>query len=144
MPLKSKSLIAITIPINEMTCENCADHVQKTIKIIPGVSRVEVELASNQAKIEYEPNLLDLLDIQHAVIEAGYSTPTFKVVLNIPGMTCISCAAHVEGALLNLPGVLEVTVSLTKACAEVTGIEGVVTMPDMERIIRGAGFQMSS
>ena len=43
------------------------------------------------------------------------------VVLNVGGMTCGGCVLSVEKALLAVPGVTEVGVSLAKKEAKVTG-----------------------
>jgi Cu+-exporting ATPase len=141
--VKSKSLVAMTIPFNQAVCEDCADRVKKVIKAIPGVKRTDIDLEKNQIAIAYDPDLLDSVDIQHAVSEIGYSFPTFTVVLNVAGMSCISCAARVEGALLNLPGVLDAVVSLTNANVKVTGIKAAASVSDMEQAIRSVGYQAS-
>ncbi len=83
MSLKSKSMIAITIPIIENTCENCVERLQKSIKKLPGVSRVKLELENNQAFIVYDSDQVDLSDIQNAFVNAGLSIPTSLVALNV-------------------------------------------------------------
>lgn len=144
MSLKSKSMIAITIPINENTCENCVDRLQKSIKKLLGVLRVKLELENNQALVVYDSDQVDLPDIQNAFVNAGLSIPTSIVALNVLGMTCISCSVHVESALLNVPGVLEAEVSLAKASVKVTSIKGLVTTTDIEQAIRGVGYKVKS
>ncbi|MDP2966095.1 MAG: cation transporter [Pelolinea sp.] len=72
------------------------------------------------------------------------SIPTSLVALNVLGMTCISCSAHVESALLNVPGVLEAEVSLAKASVKVTSIKGLVTTTDIEQAICSVGYKVES
>lgn len=144
MSLKIKPVISIAIPFNEEVCRNCSDRIKKAIKAIPGVKHADVDFDNNLVVTAYDPDLLDLLDIQQAVSEIGYSFPTFSVVLNVTGMSCISCSARVEGALLNLPGILDAAVSLTHANVKVTSIKDSTLLSDMEQAIRNAGYQASS
>jgi Cu+-exporting ATPase len=134
----------MAVPFNEAICKNCADRMKKVIKEIPGVKRADVDFEKKLVAIAYDPGLLDLLDIQQTVSEIGYSFPTFSVVLNVVGMSCISCSARVEGALLNLPGVLDAAVSLTKANVKVTSIKDSTTVSDLVQAIRSVGYQASS
>ena len=144
MSLKIKPTISIAIPFNEAVCRSCSERIKKAVKAIPGVKRADVDFDNNLVAIAYDPDLLDLLDIQQAVSEIGYSFPTFSVVLNVTGMSCISCSARVEGALLNLPGVLDAAVSLTNANVKVTCIKDSTTIFELEQAISSAGYQASS
>ena len=84
---------------------------------------------------------MDLLDIQNAVKAAGYSIPSQEVTLRVLGMSCVSCLAHVEGALQSLPGVLEASVNLSKGKAQVQYIPDLVTVTQMEAVVKGAGYE---
>jgi Cu+-exporting ATPase len=131
----------LLLPIQGMTCSNCAAHVESALKKLPGVSEVTVDLNKNQATLSYEPTVVDLLDFQSAVKAAGYSVPAQEVTLRVLGMTCVSCLAHVEGALQNLPGVLEASVSLSKGKAQVQYIQDLVTITQMEAAVKSAGYE---
>jgi copper chaperone CopZ len=59
------------ITVSGMTCEHCEKAVRAEISAIPGVSRVDVDVASGEVRILAEP-ALELTDLQAAVEEAGY------------------------------------------------------------------------
>jgi copper chaperone CopZ len=80
------------------------------------------------------------LDFQDALINAGYSIPTAEIVLQVKGMTCISCVSHVQGALEDLPGVLNVRVHLNKGIAQVSSVTGMVTVVQMIHAVESAGY----
>ncbi|WP_281404862.1 mercury(II) reductase [Methylocystis sp. B8] len=62
------------------------------------------------------------------------------MVLQIVGMTCGSCAGHVEKALLKAPGVDEVTVSYAEGTARVSG--GATLDPAaLSAAVQAAGYQ---
>lgn len=41
-----------TLNVTGMTCQNCVKHVREALAAVPGATRVEVDLASGQARIE--------------------------------------------------------------------------------------------
>ena len=59
----------LTFDVKGMTCDNCVQHVTKAVREVAGVRGVEVELASNSAKIEGE---FDEKQIIEAIEEEGY------------------------------------------------------------------------
>lgn len=66
-----------------------------------------------------------------------------EIALLVAGMTCASCAAHVEGALTDVPGVVSAAVNLSTGRAIITYIAGAVAQPDLERAVRETGYRVS-
>jgi len=64
-----------------------------------------------------------------------------SVTLAVQGMTCASCVAHVEGALTDLEGVTAAVVNLGLGTARVTYVAGLVTVSQMKRSVREAGYE---
>ena len=46
----------VILPVTGMTCVTCAATVEKALSKLPGVSRVNVNLASEKASVEYDPD----------------------------------------------------------------------------------------
>jgi Cu+-exporting ATPase len=128
------------LPVNGMTCQNCASHVDAALRNLPGVSDVKVDLETKQAYLSYDLSVTDIPEILEAVMDAGYSVPTNEITLQVSGMSCVSCLAHVEGALQSLPGVIGANVSLNQGKAQVQYIPGVVTTEQMETAVQEAGY----
>ena len=63
----------VTIPVIGMTCASCSNIVTKAIKKTLGVTSVTVNIATNQAEIEFDPNITSLEKINENVKEFGYS-----------------------------------------------------------------------
>jgi copper chaperone CopZ len=59
------------ITVTGMTCEHCGKAVRAEISGIPGVSQVDVDVASGEVTIVAEP-APELADLRAAVEEAGY------------------------------------------------------------------------
>jgi Cu+-exporting ATPase len=129
------------MPVSGMTCASCVSHVENALKEIPGVSQVVVNLGTNKASLVYDPQRVKLADMQRAVEDVGYAIPTAELTLDVRGMTCASCVAHVEGALNELTGIQEAVVNLGLGTARVVYIPGVVTSSAMKRAVRDVGYE---
>lgn len=108
----------INLSIEGMTCASCVRRVEKSISAVAGVEQVEVNLATESARIKMADSAV-LPKVQQAITRAGYTTPEATVVLQIEGMTCASCVGRVERALTKVPGVLQASVNLATESAQV-------------------------
>jgi len=86
------------IHITGMTCASCATTIEKGLSKLPGVSRVNVNLASEKASIEYEPSKVDTKTLMDTISDVGYGVAVAKTTFSVGGMTCASCAANIEKA----------------------------------------------
>jgi copper chaperone len=59
------------LTIDGMGCEGCVAAVAEAIEQLPGVRKVEVDLASGKASVEAEP-ALDESALRQALDKAGY------------------------------------------------------------------------
>jgi Cu+-exporting ATPase len=64
-----------------------------------------------------------------------------ELTLQVSGMTCASCVAHVEKALKELDGVNDAVVNLGLGTARVTYVPDAVTPAQMKRAVRDAGYE---
>lgn len=133
----------LSLPIIGMSCASCVGHVEKALQELPGVSDTVVNLATGKASVVYDPQRVSLADLQRAVDHVGYTVATSELTLDVRGMTCASCVAHVEGALKELPGVLDVVVNLGLGTGNVRYIPGVVSANQMKRAVREVGYEAS-
>lgn len=60
-----------TWTVTGMTCEHCVASVTEEVSGLPGVRRVDVDLASGRLDVEADGSLSDA-DVRGAVEEAGY------------------------------------------------------------------------
>lgn len=61
----------VTVTVTGMTCGHCAASVREEVGGIPGVTAVDVDLASGKVTIEGEREV-EVEAIRDAVEEAGY------------------------------------------------------------------------
>lgn len=60
-------------PVEGMGCAACVARVQNTLKNVPGVADASVSLASNSARVDYDPQVVSAAGLQKAVQDAGYN-----------------------------------------------------------------------
>ncbi len=61
-----------TLPIEGMTCASCVRRVEKALAKLPGVELANVNLATEQATVRYNPSLIGRDEFRRAVEKAGY------------------------------------------------------------------------
>jgi Cu+-exporting ATPase len=132
----------VTMPIQGMTCASCVNHVAQGLEKVPGVAKVQVNLATEKATVTFDDGPVPLTTLVQAVQETGYDVATEKVSLPIGGMTCASCVAHVEGALAQVPGVLSVNVNLATEKASVEFLPTVTGLPEFRRAVADVGYEV--
>ena len=62
-----------TIAVGGMTCAACVARVEKALSATPGVSEANVNFATEQATIAYNPEAVDFDALKRAIIDAGYT-----------------------------------------------------------------------
>jgi len=62
----------ITLSIKGMTCASCAMTIEKVISKLDGVSAVNVNFATENALVEYEPEKISISGINDAIKKYGY------------------------------------------------------------------------
>ena len=129
--------------IEGMTCANCAGRVEAAIAALPGIDSVVVNLASERAKVRFDPGQASPDRIARAVQEAGYGVGASFLRLQLEGMTCASCSGRIEKALRETPGVLSAQVNLASARAHIAYLPGVTRSASLIEAVEEAGYGAS-
>lgn len=64
--------IELTLPVEGMTCASCVRRIEKALFKVPGVAEANVNLATETARVKYDPARADLPHLTAAVERAGY------------------------------------------------------------------------
>jgi Cu+-exporting ATPase len=131
----------ITFPVNGMTCANCAMNIERNVKKLDGVSEAQVNFASEQAAVSFDPKALQLKDVVEKISGVGFTVPAHRVEFAVTGMTCANCAANIERALnKKVSGVLDASVNFATERVSVNYIPGVSNIDDIVEAIENAGY----
>ncbi|MBP1691867.1 MAG: copA, partial [Bacteroidetes bacterium] len=63
----------INLPVEGMTCASCVLRVEKALKNVEGVQDAAVNLASEKARITYDPAVTSVQTLRKAVEDTGYT-----------------------------------------------------------------------
>lgn len=134
-----------TIQVTGMTCANCSSFIERQLNKTPGVEAANVNLATERATIDFDPNQIQEEEFHKLISQWGYGTVQAKqnhVTLNITGMTCANCSAFVERTLNKLDGVTTANVNLATERATVAFTQS-LTVTDLISAIQKAGYGAS-
>ncbi|WP_114097339.1 heavy metal translocating P-type ATPase [Thalassospira profundimaris] len=134
----------VTLPVDGMTCANCAGRVEKAIAGLDGVAEVDVNLALNSAHIRFDTDKLDTARIAATIKDAGYSVPQQQLSFDVDGMTCANCALRVEKALAAMPGVTSASVNFALERADIEVLPGKANDAAVIKAIEDAGYHATS
>ena len=129
----------LDVRVTGMNCAACVRRVERAIAAVPGVGQVGVNLATERASITAGPGI-KAAAIADALRTAGYPAIEDTIDLTITGMTCASCAARVERALLSVPGVIAAAVNSTSERARIHILAGAATAAGLEAAVERAGY----
>ena len=129
------------IKVSGMHCASCALNVEKSLKDLEGVENAQVNIGTEKATVEYDPEKLKLTELENAIENAGYGVANDHVILKIGGMSCVMCVKAIEEGLGKLDGISNVNVNLTSEKAYVTYNSEITTIADMKNVIEDLGYQ---
>lgn len=135
-----RALQQLELPITGMTCASCVRNVERALTKTDGVDQATVNLATERASIQFNPDTVAVPQLIERVKSAGYGVATTKLELPITGMTCASCVRNVERAIAKQAGVLDVNVNLATEKATVQYLPNVVRRGDLTKAIEAAGY----
>ena len=99
-----------------------------------------VNLAMEQATVEFDPERATIPELLEAVDDSGYKAGLALITLNIGGMTCAACVSHVGNALREVDGVISASVNLATEQATVEYVPGLAALTDMKAMVDDAGY----
>ena len=62
---------SVTLPITGMTCANCAASIERGLKKLEGINHSNINFASEQAAVSFDPQRVRLKDIVENIRNSG-------------------------------------------------------------------------
>lgn len=144
----------IVIRVDGLSCPFCAYGLEKNLKKLEGVERVDIKVNDGIAEVTLkEGKKLDDKALKEAVKKAGFTPREIKresmgkqteadlsmTILNVEGMMCSGCVYNVKNALESVPNVEKVIVDLEKGQAHIWFEEGKVSDKKLIEAVEKAG-----
>jgi len=128
-----------------MSCASCASRIERALSNSEGVFSASVNFAAEKAVVVHDANTAPVSKLIDLIRSIGYDaapaeTPeAFRLTLS--GLTCASCAARVEKALLGVAGVRSASVNLASMTAYVECEKGACNPEALVHAVQEAGYQ---
>ncbi len=130
-----------TFKITGMTCASCANRIEKGLSGLEGVEEANVNFALETARVSYDPEKINVSQLEEKITSLGYGTVKEKTELKLIGMTCAACANRIEKGLNKLPGVSRATVNFALETGSVEYSPSEVSIADMIKKVEQLGYQ---
>ena len=135
-----KSSKQVVLPITGMTCANCAATIERNLKKLNGVDQTIVNLVTERATVEYDPEKLDLSAIVQRVEKVGYGIAIVETELLIPKLSDNADAQRLQKNLDQMNGILTVSINLSLSKIRVKFVPTVVSLGEIKQRISSLGF----
>ncbi len=132
----------ILLKIGGMHCAGCVNSIQKHVSTIGGVSKIEVNLASEKAAVEFDPARVGLQDIEKAIEEVGYSVVYEKASLKVEGITDSADAQRLGERISRLEGVKSASANYGNARVLVEYNSALVSLADIRKTAGDYGYSV--
>ncbi|KUG24640.1 lead, cadmium, zinc and mercury transporting atpase [hydrocarbon metagenome] len=138
----------VTFAVNGMTCASCVKRIEEGLRETTGVSKANVNFASQKAIVEYDGESINAKSLQDKINDLGYEalidtsgSDQGKITISVGGMTCAACVRRVENALNSVDGVLETSVNLATGRATVIHSAKWGGLTELEKVVTENGYE---
>ncbi|KAJ0793113.1 putative translocase [Helianthus annuus] len=107
------------LKINGMMCTSCSESVERALSMVEGVKKAVVGLALEEAKVNYDPNVINTDRIVEAVEDAGFGAELIgsgndgnKVHIKLEGIVSPDNMNMIKSSLESLNGVNHVEIDM--------------------------------
>ena len=130
----------LDINVDGMTCASCSSRIERALANHAGVASASVNLATEHATVQYDPQQVSPVDLVDVIRDVGYTPVVSEIDLVIEGMTCASCVGRVERALKHSPAVLDAAVNLASERAHVRYIPAMINPEELIVAVTESGY----
>ncbi|WP_425040624.1 heavy metal translocating P-type ATPase [Primorskyibacter sp. S187A] len=129
----------VTLILDGLNCGSCVARADKSLRAVPGIDNVSVNLATNTAGFDAsDPS--GVAQAMTALQTAGYPPREERLTLDVQNMTCGACSARVQAALEKQPGVVSSTANLASGRASVIYAQGSNSAQDLAKVCTDLGY----
>ncbi|MDS0478118.1 heavy metal translocating P-type ATPase [Natrinema sp. 1APR25-10V2] len=128
------------LEIQGMSCANCSQTITEALEDLDGVTEANINFATDEGSVEYDPDEVSLAEIYDAIESAGYEPQRSTISIGISDMTCANCAETNQDALECVPGVISAGANYATDDAQVDYNPADVSRDALYDAIENAGY----
>ncbi|MGN8644527.1 heavy metal translocating P-type ATPase [Gracilibacillus sp. HCP3S3_G5_1] len=129
----------VTFNITGMTCAACSNRIERVLNQMDSV-KAQVNLTTERASVSYNPDNVQVNEIQTKIEKLGYGVQTERVDFDVFGMTCAACSNRIEKVLNKQQGIQHATVNLATESASVEYNPSIIEEADVISRIQKLGY----
>ncbi len=135
---KTKQII---LPIEGMTCANCAATIERNLKKVQGVQEASVNLSSERAIVGFDEEKATVEDFVKRIRRAGYDVSIAEVEFAIRPKIDEMDAQQIKESLESLEGISDIFIDTTAGKLTVKYIPTLLSGLDIRHRIKKSGFE---
>lgn len=132
------------IKIGGMHCAGCVNSIQGFLSDLSGVEKVEVNLATEKAAVEFDPSKVKIESIENAIKEIGYKVIHERITLTIGGISDSSDAQRIEQNLRQGEGIKSASVNYGSSQLILQYNPALLSLADIRKKITDFGYEVLS
>ncbi len=132
------------LKIGGMHCAGCVSSIQKSVSEVPGVNKVDVNLATEKATLEFDQTKVKLESIEKAIEEIGYTVVYEKLTLKLGGVSDSTDAERLEQRLRQVDGIKSVSANYGSSQISIKYNSALLSLADIRKKITGLGYEILS
>ncbi len=135
---KTKQII---LPIEGMTCANCAATIERNLKKVHGVQEASVNLSSERAIVGFDEEKATVEEFVERIRRAGYVVSIAEVEFAIRPKIDEMDAQQIKESLESLEGITDIFIDTTAGKLAVKYIPTLLSGLDIRHRIKKSGFE---
>ena len=142
--MKNKTISKTVLKIGGMSCAGCVDIIQNKLAGISGVEKCEVNLGSEKAVLEYDPQITDITKLENAITSTGYKVVYERLTLSIEGLSDSNNANQLEKKLKSVIGIKTASVNYGNSQSNIEYNSALLSLTDIRKTIEDLGYHIVS
>jgi P-type Cu+ transporter len=137
------SLLQVELPILELVKKGQPGGVliRSTLEKTAGVTKIIANTIKGMVVVDYDPKIIQILDIIRAIKKAGFQVGGAQKRIGIENIRCASCVGFIEEELKTTPGVLNASVNLATQEATVDYLPALTSLDQLNAAIETWGYK---
>lgn len=121
--------------------QSAAQAIQTGLEGISGIDKVIVNPVEGFVAVNYDPKVIQAIDIVNAIKKIGYQVGGAQKRIGIENLRCASCVRFIEDELKATPGVINATLNLATQEATVDYLPEKASLSQLNIAIESWGYK---
>ncbi len=130
----------VVIPVTGMTCANCVATIERNVKKIPGVDKTIVNLTTERATIEFDPEMVSVDALVNKIEKVGYGVATGELSIHLKQLSDVVDANRLQNELQKVEGILKAQPNIANESVIVQYIPTIIGKIEIFHEIKKAGL----